>query len=402
MPCGVGNVLTNKGAVCLLLRTRDHTLAFINAHLAAHEPKLEERNANYHRIRDTILSRADDMFSLSERGAAAPERTQTKNSEQRNTAAGKVAPPAPLVSSPVSLPVSLSGNNVYLERLLTASGMPRDKVFMPFFLENNEVDGSYSAYQHEQSLVDKEYDDVRMSAPTPSRRSTDISSDAHERGEWPFDAVFFFGDLNYRIRGMSRSQMDKFIEHVRTMDKKQTTSRRKNTKKTKKTKSTRTKASSISVDRMQVPPKAIPLLNRVLHFDQLLEERKRRRAFSGFQEGDITFLPTYKYDQGSADFDSSEKNRCPSWTDRVLYRGRRIGTTKRGVKGLPSQVYKGRLFRTQQRRRMKYKKENAERDSPPPPPAPSLQVELQEYCSFDVRHSDHRPVVATFLLKEEA
>ena len=35
--CGVGNVLTNKGAVSVVLRIRGRTLAFINSHLAAHQ-----------------------------------------------------------------------------------------------------------------------------------------------------------------------------------------------------------------------------------------------------------------------------------------------------------------------------------------------------------------------------
>lgn len=38
--CGVGNVLTNKGAVCVLLRMKGKTLALINAHLAAHVGKV--------------------------------------------------------------------------------------------------------------------------------------------------------------------------------------------------------------------------------------------------------------------------------------------------------------------------------------------------------------------------
>ena len=38
--CGVGNVLTNKGAVCVLLRMGGKTLALINAHLAAHVGKV--------------------------------------------------------------------------------------------------------------------------------------------------------------------------------------------------------------------------------------------------------------------------------------------------------------------------------------------------------------------------
>jgi phosphatidylinositol-bisphosphatase len=35
--CGIGNVLHNKGAVCILLRFKNKTIAFINAHLAAHQ-----------------------------------------------------------------------------------------------------------------------------------------------------------------------------------------------------------------------------------------------------------------------------------------------------------------------------------------------------------------------------
>lgn len=35
--CGVGNVLSNKGALSVVLRIRDKTVAFINSHLAAHQ-----------------------------------------------------------------------------------------------------------------------------------------------------------------------------------------------------------------------------------------------------------------------------------------------------------------------------------------------------------------------------
>lgn len=48
------------------------------------------------------------------------------------------------------------------------------------------------------------------------------------------------------------------------------------------------------------------------------------RVFFGYQEGDITFLPTYKYDVGTDIYDTSEKQRIPSWTDRILFKGAQV------------------------------------------------------------------------------
>ena len=60
----------------------------------------------------------------------------------------------------------------------------------------------------------------------------------------------------------------------------------------------------------------------LLAYDQLLREMKNNRAFRlrSFQEGPLTFPPTYKYDRRSDEFDSSEKARTPAWCDRVLWR----------------------------------------------------------------------------------
>ncbi|KNC52282.1 RhoGAP domain-containing protein [Thecamonas trahens ATCC 50062] len=54
--------------------------------------------------------------------------------------------------------------------------------------------------------------------------------------------------------------------------------------------------------------------------DQLLKARAAGKAFAGYSEGKLQFIPTYKYDNGTNIFDSSSKNRVPAWTDRVLYR----------------------------------------------------------------------------------
>lgn len=59
----------------------------------------------------------------------------------------------------------------------------------------------------------------------------------------------------------------------------------------------------------------------LIQYDQLTNEIQRNNAFQGYSEPSINFKPTYKYDKGSHNYDSSEKQRTPSWTDRIIYKG---------------------------------------------------------------------------------
>ncbi|KAM4877767.1 phosphatidylinositol polyphosphate 5-phosphatase type IV [Thomomys bottae] len=63
----------------------------------------------------------------------------------------------------------------------------------------------------------------------------------------------------------------------------------------------------------------------LLQRDQLTQEMKKGSIFQGFQEPDIHFLPSYKFDIGKDTYDSTSKQRTPSYTDRVLYRSRHKG-----------------------------------------------------------------------------
>lgn len=45
------------------------------------------------------------------------------------------------------------------------------------------------------------------------------------------------------------------------------------------------------------------------------------KTFPHYNEARVTFPPTYKYNAGTDEYDTSEKQRIPAWTDRVLCKG---------------------------------------------------------------------------------
>lgn len=103
-------------------------------------------------------------------------------------------------------------------------------------------------------------------------------------------------------------------------------------------------------------------LELLLISDELLREKLAGRAFKGFEESTVTFKPTYRFDIDTNIYDSSSKQRVPSWTDRILYKSR-----IRAILGIRIKI-------------------------------PS-KVVCNEYDSLDIRISDHRPVYGRFSIK---
>ena len=58
----------------------------------------------------------------------------------------------------------------------------------------------------------------------------------------------------------------------------------------------------------------------LLRFDQFKRAQREQVAFAGFEEAPVAWAPTYKYDPGLDQYDTSELKRIPAWTDRIVWR----------------------------------------------------------------------------------
>ena len=135
--------------------------------------------------------------------------------------------------------------------------------------------------------------------------------------------------------------------------------------------------------RVNVPRKiADALLSNNLHEvllknEQLSLERESgggSAPFRGYREGPLNFRPTYKFDSGTDRYDTSPKQRVPAWTDRVLFSGAAPGLAEKGNDDTSL------ITATTG--------------------DPSGRMHLKAYRSVvGLRTSDHRPVVASFVIE---
>uniref|UniRef100_A0A8C8R8J6 Phosphatidylinositol polyphosphate 5-phosphatase type IV n=1 Tax=Pelusios castaneus TaxID=367368 RepID=A0A8C8R8J6_9SAUR len=95
-----------------------------------------------------------------------------------------------------------------------------------------------------------------------------------------FDEVFWFGDFNFRLN-KDRAGVDSILNQNLETD-----------------------------------------MSKLLQYDQLIKEMNDGAIFKGFQEAAIHFHPSYKFDIGQDCYDTTSKQRTPSYTDRVIYRSR--------------------------------------------------------------------------------
>ncbi|XP_075703331.1 phosphatidylinositol polyphosphate 5-phosphatase type IV-like [Rhinoderma darwinii] len=101
-----------------------------------------------------------------------------------------------------------------------------------------------------------------------------------------FDRVFWFGDLNFQLKE-DRKNVESLLQKIQGKD-----------------------------------------MSSLLKHDHLNEAKNNGSIFLGFKEHTIDFLPTYKFDIGTDTYDTSAKQRIPSYTDRVLFKSQCEGDVR--------------------------------------------------------------------------
>eukprot|EP01119_Soliformovum_irregulare_P014904 TRINITY_DN4128_c0_g2_i2.p1 TRINITY_DN4128_c0_g2~~TRINITY_DN4128_c0_g2_i2.p1 ORF type:complete len:721 (-),score=152.89 TRINITY_DN4128_c0_g2_i2:205-2367(-) len=120
-----------------------------------------------------------------------------------------------------------------------------------------------SHYAAGQSKVGRRNNDYRQSVSKiefPTHKGRKLTILDHEN-------IIWLGDFNYRINFLTKNAVVQMINNGR--------------------------------------------MEELTLYDQLRMEREAGRVFSGFKEGKLHFIPSYKYDPNSTVWDSSEKDRAP-------------------------------------------------------------------------------------------
>ena len=327
--------LANKGGVGVRLTVGGRRILFLNTHLDAHTEKLRKRNRGYERIiselRFPLPPHADDPMDLifnkslmmdaetrdlsrssysmshlehslpgggtgtggsyraysqahpfpsqlSAFGHAEEVLAGSSSSSPSNHSAGQdfgqcLFQLLALLPAPVAVLVKEEiRESMELDRRHAMSGIGASALSISVAANQSVASnmGGNDATSSSNDSIDEPILSPRQYTATMEDDPLDEECIVHN-----FDYVFWFGDLNYRLWNIPNTTVRSMV--------------------------------------------AKGELTELLQYDQLRQTLATSTAFGGFEESAICFPPTYKFDPGTHIYDTSSKQRAPSWTDRVLY-----------------------------------------------------------------------------------
>ena len=322
---GFMNVLGNKGAIGVSMKYNDKKMLFICCHLSSGQDKSYARNHDFKKIssglnlkptlkfnknlNDIKLGLKSGIYQSSYFNDEDGEKNNNFNSFQDLNEL-KISPHKNLIFKKIKRPMSPSKSSIIRETNFksnenTDSALnSQNKIlqknnsesFPKVILKKNSQKFNYTKITSDYSsnvknnvlpkvdyLLIKEDKTPKNISYNFDEQTSKLKGESYDElessiGVNQYDLVIFSGDLNYRIN-MEIEDCKKLLE-----------------------------AKDIE---------------SLLEKDQLYTSiRTKEIELDDFYEGQIHFLPTYKFQDGTSEYDYNE--RIPGWTDRILYRANNL------------------------------------------------------------------------------
>jgi hypothetical protein len=277
---GLLDLVGNKGAAIIRFFIKRTSFAIVGCHFNAGQNDLYRRNGDYHRINSKCNLGMHDTTAIRDQALSKPITPQQSTTllECSHPTINPNSETSPLTTHERtilwqqilnSIKIRYKYNYVFASPRLTAIATQRLSAMLKY-RPSNTMEGK-GVYTFTGSTKKED------SFTTPEQLY-EFKNDIATR----HDVVIWLGDLNYRIGTTTPTiQREKVLELLQQGQ--QTT---------------------------LISPR----------YEQLMHEKDVvGTIFHGFKEGKIAFPPSYKYDVGTQNFDSSQKSRIPSWTDRILF-----------------------------------------------------------------------------------
>ena len=326
---GFMNVLGNKGAIGVSMKYHDKKMLFICCHLSSGQDKSYARNNDFKKISSGLNLKPTTKFNknlndikLGLRNGVYQSYLQDEDGEKNNNFNFlqdlndlKSSPHKHLMLKKIQRPMSPSKSSIIRDlnfntnentdsilnsknkNLNKNNGEPVNRMILKKNTHNFKYlsKTSNENYSNNKNIISPKVDYLlikgdpnnnttnKIISSTNFEETSKIKPEPYEElessiGVNQYDLVIFSGDLNYRIN------ME--IEDCKTL-------------------------------------LELKDIESLLEKDQLYTSiRSKDIDMEDFYEGQIRFLPTYKFQDGTSEYDYNE--RVPGWTDRILFRANNL------------------------------------------------------------------------------
>ena len=329
---GFMNVLGNKGAIGVSMKYHDKKMLFICCHLSSGQDKSYARNNDFKKISNGLNLKPTTKFNknlndikLGLRNGVYQSYLQDEDGEKNNNFNSnflqdlndlKSSPHKHLMLKKIKRPTSPSKSSIIRDLNLNTNektdsiinsknknlnknnGEPVNRMILKKNTHNFKYLSKISNenYSNNKNIISPKVDYLLIkgdphnnttnkiiSSTNFDDQTSKIKPEQYEElessiGVNQYDLVIFSGDLNYRIN-MEIEDCKKLLE--------------------------------------------LKDIESLLEKDQLYTSiRSKDIDMEDFFEGQIRFLPTYKFQDGTSEYDYNE--RVPGWTDRILFRANNL------------------------------------------------------------------------------